>query len=104
MEKRIKVEAKICRKQAVFLDVRLDIENNEVTTGLYVKPSDRTSYLHAGSDHPSHMKGAIARGQMKRIRRICSKENEYEQEAERIKMKLIERGHNKRRIETAIRA
>ena len=45
IEQRIKVTYELCEKEAVFLDVRMIRQDGgEVTTELYIKPTDRTRY------------------------------------------------------------
>ena len=41
-------------------------EDGNLKTELYVKPIDRTRYLHKDSDHPRHVKEGIAKGQSRR--------------------------------------
>ena len=61
-----------------FLDttVRVDIDRSLYTT-LYEKPTDTHLYLHYNSAHhkPCHTKGPY--GQFLRIRRICTKNNDF---------------------------
>ena len=45
------------------------LEGGEMKTELYVKPTDRTRYLHPDSDHPRHVKEGIAKGQARRLRK-----------------------------------
>ena len=61
----------ICEKEAVFLDVKVvRKEDCGIVTDLYVKPTDRTRYLHKDSEHPRHVKEGIAKGQARRLRQI----------------------------------
>ena len=70
-EERIKVTYDICEKEAVFLDVKVvRKEDRGIVTDLYVKPTDRTRYLHKDSEHPRHVKEGIAKGQARRLRQI----------------------------------
>ena len=63
-EERIKVTYEICEKEAIFLDVKVTRKDDgELKTELYVKPTDRTRYLHRDSDHPRHVREGIAKGQ-----------------------------------------
>jgi hypothetical protein len=70
---RIKITFEICRDEAVFLDIKvLRQQGGVLRTTLYTKPTDRQRYLHMDSDHPNHTKKGIAKGQLKRLKRICS--------------------------------
>ena len=93
-EERIKVTYEVCESEAGFLDVKVVRgEGGELKTELYVKPTDRTRYLHKDSDHPRHVKEGIAKGQMRRLRRICSEEEGYKKYGEKVVEKLVERGY-----------
>ena len=93
-EERIRVTYEICEKEAVFLDVKVTRrENGDLKTELYVKPTDRTRYLHKDSDHPRHVKEGIAKGQARRLRRLCSEDKDYWKYAEKTKEKLMNRGY-----------
>ena len=60
-EEKIKVTYDICEREAMFLDVKVSkTEGGKIKTELYVKPTDRTRYLHKDSDHPGHEKEGIA--------------------------------------------
>ena len=103
-EERIKVTYEICEKEAVFLDVKVvRIEEGRVKTELYVKPTDRTRYLHVNSDHPRHVKEGIAKGQARRLRRICSEEQDYWKHAEKTKEKMISRGYGDQQVGRQLR-
>ena len=56
-----------------FLDVSVSVDNSgNITTDLYVKPTDTQQYLMATSCHPNHIKRSIPYSQALRILRICS--------------------------------
>ena len=103
-EERIKVTYEVCEKEAVFLDVKVTKgEDGEMKTELYVKPTDRTRYLHKDSDHPKHVKEGIAKGQMRRLRRICSEEEGYRRYGEKVVEKLVGRGYGEQGVRRQLR-
>ena len=56
-----------------FLDVSVSVDiSGNITTDLYVKPTDTQQYLMATSCHPNHTKRSIPYSQALRILRICS--------------------------------
>ena len=56
-----------------FLDVSVSVDNSgNITTDLYVKPSDTHQYLLATSCHPNHTNRSMPYFQALRILRICS--------------------------------
>ena len=103
-EERIKVTYEICEKEAVFLDVKVTRKGSgELKTELYVKPTDRTRYLHRASDHPKHVKEGIAKGQARRLRRLCSDEADYWKYAQKTKDKLLSRGYGELQVQRQLK-
>ena len=103
-EERIKVTYEICEKEAVFLDVKVTKrEDGTLKTELYIKLTDRTRYLHKNSDHPRHVKEGIAKGQARRLRRLCSEDTDYWKYAENTKKKLISRGYGEIQVNRQIK-
>ena len=99
-EERIKVTYEVCEQEAVFLDVKvIRQEEGQVKTELYIKPTDRTRYLHRDSDHPRHVKEGIAKGQARRLRRLCSEDTDYWKYANKTKEKLISRGYGETQVQ-----
>ena len=88
----------VCEKEAVFLGVKVvKGEYGAIKTKLYVKPTDRIRYLHKMSDHPRHVKEGIAKGQFRRLRRICSDNEDYWKYGKQVEEKLVSRGYGKQR-------
>ena len=63
-----------CSKECVqFLYVSVSVDNSgNITTDLYVKPTDTQQYIMATSCHPNHTKRSIPYSQALCILRICS--------------------------------
>lgn len=55
-----------------FLDTTVKVINNKLQTDLFVKPMSKHLYLHATSNHPTHLKESLYYSQGLRIIRICS--------------------------------
>ena len=103
-EERIKVTYEVCEREAIFLDVKVTRkEDGEWKTELYIKPTDRTRYLHKESDHPRHVKEGIAKGQMRRLRRICSEEEDYWRYSKVVERKLVSQGYGVNAVRRQIR-
>ena len=103
-EERIKVTYEVCKTEAVFLDVKvIRQEGGSLKTELYIKPTDRTRYLHMDSDHPRHVKEGIAKGQARRLRRLCSADEDYWKYADKTKEKLLSRGYGQVQIERQLK-
>ena len=58
---------------APFLDIQFCFdEKGNLQTDLYVKPTDKRSYLYFGNTHPNHMYSGIVYSQCLRLRRIIN--------------------------------
>lgn len=64
------------------LDLLIWIDEGKVITRLFRKPTDGHQYLHWHSNHPTSLKKSIPYSQLLRIRRNCSRDADYEKEAE----------------------
>ena len=92
----IKFDAKYSLTSIEFLDTRIyKSTTGKLQTTLYTKPTDRQSYLHSQSYHPSSCKRSIAYSQALRIRRICTEDSEYSKHTAKLLDKLVERGYDK---------
>ena len=76
-----------------FLDtlVKKDIDNN-LYTDLYIKPTDAHNYLKFDSSHPPHCKTSLPYSQLLRIKRICTKSNDFTKHAKEMKQHFIKWG------------
>ena len=77
-----------------FLDTTVKInEKRELYTTLYEKPTDTHLYLHYSSAHhaPSKTKGPY--GQFLRLRRICTYDEDFEQNSEKLIKYYIKRDY-----------
>ena len=72
MKSNIKFETKISKYTVNFLDVTVELRNNEIKTLVYTKPTDTRLYLNSNSYHTPHVIKNIPKGQFIRIKRICS--------------------------------
>ena len=88
----------ICTSQADpapvdFLDVTVKLEEGNLETDLFSKPTDSKTYLHFESDHPRHTKRAIPFGLGVRLKRICSREKDFKRHRTELQDRLEERGY-----------
>ena len=89
----IKFDAHYSKTSVEFLDTKVyKSPSGKLQTTLYIKPTDRQSYLHSKSYHPSSCKRSIAYSQALQIRRICSYV-EFEHHSKKMSNKLVERGY-----------
>ena len=66
----------IANQSICFLDLRISIAGNKLTTTVYSKPKDSHLYLHANSCRKNSSIKGIKKGAALRLRRIC-KSKEY---------------------------
>jgi hypothetical protein len=64
-----------------------------VHTTLYTKPTDTNDYLEFSSSHPDHCKTGGPKGQFLRLRRICTRDDDFEFHCENMKQNYIRRNY-----------
>ena len=73
----LKYTWEICDTSLAFLDIKISIEGNSLSTSVYYKPTDSHSYLLYSSSHPSHVKNSILLSQFLRFRCLCSNDSDF---------------------------
>ena len=63
-----------------FLDLSINLKDNQLSTTVYSKPTDSHLYLHANSYHNKVSIEGIPKGVALRLRRICSTNQSYDAE------------------------
>jgi len=87
----IKLTSEISMESINYLDLIISINNKQLTTSTYFKPTNTFSYLPADSHHPSSTKRGIAKGEMIRMLRNNSEHTGFIEQTNFIKDKLVER-------------
>ena len=104
VHKTIKFTSEYSHTKVNFLDVwAIKNQDGHITTNLYTKPTDSNSYLHFYSAHPSHCKKGIPLGQFLRLRRICSKDEDFIYHSVEKSKHFLRRGYPKEIIRQAFR-
>jgi hypothetical protein len=85
-----------------LLDTTVSIENGELKTNLFCKPTDSHNYLLYSSAHPQKCKDSIPFGQFLRIRRICSKLEDFDKHALEFSQHFLRRNYPLHLIEEAL--
>ena len=85
-----------------FLDTTVFKVDNKLRTKVYVKPTDRQSYLHSKSEHPNSTKKSIAYSQALRFNKICYNRSDLHNNCKRLLNTLTKRGYNKTDTATQI--
>ena len=88
----------------VFLDTRVkkDPRTHNLYTTLYLKPTDTRDFLHFASSHPRRQKTGGPYGQFLRIRRICTRDWDFNLEARALFLAYQRRGYPKSTLEEAL--
>ena len=73
----INFESNISESEINFLNVKVLIKNNAITTSLFTKDTDTLSHLDFSSCHPTSCKKSIPYSHFLRLRRICSDEEDF---------------------------
>ena len=82
-----------------FLDITITNEKDgTVSTNLYCKPTDSHNYLLYSSEHPRHLLNGIPYSQFVRIKRLCSKPEDFRLNALMLTTHFIRRGYPKRLV------
>ena len=81
-----------------FLDLLITIDQNKLETSVYSKPTDAHLYLNADSCHPKSQIRGIAKGVALRLRRICSKDEDFKTKSDEYASYLIKCGHDKEHV------
>ena len=77
-----------------FLDTTVFKVDHKLRTKLYVKPTDRQSYLHSKLEHPNSAKKSIAYSQALRFNKICYDRSDLHKNCKRLLNTLTRRGYN----------
>lgn len=98
----IKFTSETSNNSLSFLDTWIYIENDELHTRVYHKPTDDKQYLHYSSAHPLQQKNSIPYSLLLRAKRICTKQQDYEDESKSIINKLVSRGYPRELLNSAL--
>ena len=77
-----------------FLDTTIDITNNNLTTYIYVKPTDAKRYLHGKSFHAPHVFPGTVYTQMRRIVILDSESQKRNFDLEQMKNDFVGHKYN----------
>lgn len=100
MKSKVKFEINQSTDKVHFLDVTIMLKESQLTTTIYSKPTDSHIYLNTSSSHPEHVIKNIPKGQLLRLRRICSSTTDFIQQCNIYINYFINRGYKKEKLET----
>ena len=76
-----------------FLDIKISINGNSLSTSVHYKPTDSHNYLLHLSSHLQHVKYAIPFSQFLRLRRLCSNDSDFNNKCEEMYQFFKKRGY-----------
>ena len=78
----LKYTWEISKTSIVFLDNKVSIDGNSLSTSVHYKPTDSHNYLLHSTSHPSHVKNSISFSKFLRLRRLCSDDADFSNKSE----------------------
>ena len=84
---------KIAENSLAFLDIKLPINDNGLSTSVHYKSTDSHNYLLHSSSHPQHVQNAIPFSQFLRLRRLCSDDTDFNNKCEEMCQFYKKRGY-----------
>jgi len=81
------------QEKVSFLDTTVILGETNIYTDLYTKPTDTHQYLFPMNCHPRHCTKSIPCSQSLRLRRICSRDEDYHKRTGELRTQLIARGY-----------
>lgn len=87
--------------ELAFLDLVLTHDHSVIVTKNHIKPTSGNSYLYFDSCHHPTWKQNIPRGQFNRLRRNCSRLDEYVTQEGSMPMKFEEKGYPRELVQDA---
>ena len=95
----LKFTHEMSKSSVNFLDLVVKLEGNELVTDLYCKPTDCHQFLEYNSAHPIHTKRSIVYSQGLRIKRLCTKESDFEKHSKEMKNWFLKRNYPQKLID-----
>ncbi|XP_069616227.1 uncharacterized protein [Ranitomeya imitator] len=89
----IRLTSQYSQTDIEFLDLRLSVSGTKIITSLYRKPTATNSLLHFTSFHPYHLKRGILKGQFYRVKRNCSRTEDFVEQSRKLTRRFHERGY-----------
>ena len=98
----IKLTLEYSQSQVHFLHTTITIENSNISTSLYRKPTHSYSYIHPTSSHPPHTFRSVVYSRALRYKRICSKAHDRNQQLATLKEGFRQLGYKRDLIASQI--
>ena len=90
-------------KDTSFLDLKISLSKDKLSTDLHMEPTDCHQYLDYSFGHPEHTKRSIVYSQLLRVSRICSRENDLNRHKSNMKIWFQKQGYPENIIENEMK-
>ena len=90
-------------KDTSFLDLKISLSKDKLSTDLHMEPTDCHQYLDYSFSHPEHTKRSIVYSQLLRVNRIYSCENDFKRHKFNMKIWFEKRGYPENIIENKVK-
>lgn len=97
----IRLTSHVSHDKVEFLDLKVQICKEKITTRLHRKCTATNSLLHFQSFHPEHLRRGIPKGQFLRVRRNCTNDSDFKEEADDLTRRFQARGYPRKTISKA---
>ena len=84
------------------MDVDVFKSDGTIHTKEHRKETSSNSYLHFESAHPRHTFAGIVKSQLYRVRKLCSREIDYDEAVLKLKNRCVNSGYNVSLIESIL--
>lgn len=101
-DRNIALQWNIHEQHIDFLDLDIRIEGEKILTKTHFKSVDRNSYLSTNSCHFKHWLYNIPKGQLIRIKRNCTIEEDYKDQAHILKERFMKKGYSEMSLNNQI--
>lgn len=75
-----------------FLDLKLQLVDGDIIRSTYFKETDRNGFISTNSCHHGAWLRSVPRSQFLRLRRNCTNQDDFLQEASILKKRFLEKG------------
>ncbi|KAM5145534.1 uncharacterized protein ACMZJ9_012885 [Mantella aurantiaca] len=94
----IKFTSTYSETEVHFLDLVVFVEGGKLCTKTFFKETDRNSYIPTNSCHHPKWKVNIPKGQLLRVRRNCTKIEDYRAQSSSMVKKFIDKGYSSNKL------
>ena len=99
----LELTMEMSEERITMLDLEIYILDNKLHTKESRKETAANSYLHYRSAHPTYAFKGIIKSQLFRIRRLCSREEDFAEAVESLKLRCLNSGYDQTVVEDILK-